>query len=98
MTTEDEAVAEAVAALKAIETATAEYQAAVRRATALGVKRGRLVAELRRSPEQIRQDGMTEEEREQVRAADAERKRKTREDAGKLRAEIGTSTRPRRVG
>lgn len=76
------AIAAAKDSLEAIARAEAQYQEDVRAALAIGVSRARLAAELGVSGEKIRQDTMTEEERAELRAADAERKRVLREKAG----------------
>lgn len=81
MDEQEAAVAKVKASFAAITAATAQYEEDLRAAYAVGVKRGRFVKELGRSPEALRQDAMPEVERAAVRLADAERKRKVREAA-----------------
>lgn len=74
-------VPEVVEAWKAIEHAEAHYREVLRAALPVRGAQTQLVAALGRSREQLRQDAMTDAEREAIRHADAERKRRLREAA-----------------
>lgn len=73
--------AEVGEAFRAIAAAEENYRTLLRAAKAEKVPEKDVMAETGRSHEQLRQDRMTEEQLAEVRRADAERKRVTREKA-----------------
>jgi len=74
-------VPEVVEAWNAIERAEAHYREVLRSALAVRGTQAQLMTALGRSREQLRQDAMTDAERDAIRAADADRKRRLREAA-----------------
>lgn len=71
-------IKEVVAAYRRIDEAEERYRAALRRALEQGTTQAELAQALGRSREKLRQDVMSEEDRDRIRQADAERKRQAR--------------------
>jgi hypothetical protein len=84
-------VREVLAAYQKITDAEERYRATLRRALAAGIPQVELAQALGLSREKLRQDTMTETDRERIRQADAARKRRRRATT----ASTGEATRTR---
>lgn len=71
-------IKEVVAAYRRIGQAEERYRSVLRGALEQGITQAELAQALGRSREKLRQDAMTEEDRDRIRQANTERKRKVR--------------------